>query len=245
MFLVTSHSSQSTILINLLKHEGITSLNFPIIDLNIVSYNKDNVLNTIQDHKILCVSPTAAKLSQDIILSLNGNNIVTPGIGTYNVLSEYGNSSLNIQYPSCGSGVQAMFNNNLLDGINTLVILGGDIINQVLLKYAQDNNILIKQIILYNYNLMYKDNHQLLMRILENQNHITGIIVSSSKVADGINNLMEYDFFKNKFENLTIIAGHTQIANKLRQHKFNIVELNSPDNNSIVERVKRVVNYGK
>lgn len=240
MFLVTSHKESANKLIEQLVKHDINAMHFPIIELNKNDIDVDSIVDTIDNDTIFCISPTSALYAKDILIRLDNNVIIAPGAGTANVIKEI-NPKLNIKFPHIESGINYVINNGIFSHVKSLSILGSCEINPKLVSFCRKCNIKVTNIPLYSYNLFYKNQIKLLDSILEKTSAITGIIVTSSKVADGINYLMQFDSFKKKFNYAVFITSHYQIADKLSINKLNIKISKNPSLEQMVNSIKEVI----
>lgn len=244
MFLVTSHKESADILIKELSENNISSIRFPLVEISKNYIDLDNVLNIIANDAVFCTSPTAALFAQDILLKLNNSIVVAPGVGTASAINKI-NSKLDVKFPLLGSGINHIINEGIISDISRLSILGNNNINLELLKFCNIHSIKVTNIALYNYNLFYKNKIRWLNSILEKTCAITGIIVTSGKIADGINYLMQFEMFKKKFKNATFIASHDKIAKKLSFSNLNIIISENPSTEQVINSVKKVVYCGR
>ncbi|MDD3267542.1 MAG: hypothetical protein PHC75_10240 [Burkholderiales bacterium] len=244
MFLVTSHTGSADKLIKELSKNNLNAIHFPIVELNKNEINVNDIKNIIADDAVFCISPSASLLAKEVLEKLDNNIIIAPGLGTANIIKEI-NPRLNIKFPLTDSGIDAVINDGIFFCITSISILGSNNINEKLLNFCRGNNIKITNIPLYNYNLCYKNQIKLLNSIVEKISAITGIIVTSSKVADGINYLMQFDSFKKKFSSTVFIASHYQIAEKLCFNKLNVKVSKNSSLEQVINSAKEVVCNGK
>lgn len=244
MYLVARPYQQAIKLIELLKKDGFNGQHLPILEIKPLKVNFDNIRSLLGDvDGVFFSSPTAIELSINLIDQLSDKKFITPGIGTAMLLNSI-NKNLDVFYPS-NSGIDGVIEENLLSGLNKLLILGGDGINNKLVRYCSINNLHYDYVNLYN-RISMIESHIEKISCLINDNMLEGIIVTSKQIASLLKILINSNqLIQKKLEDINIICIHQHIIDELSEFNLNIYKTNKPENLSIVELIRELNNDRK
>lgn len=238
MYLVARPYQQAIKLIELLNKEGFNAHHLPILEIQPreVNFERIGLLDDVDG--VFFSSPTAIELSINLINKLSYQKVITPGVGTSVLLGNV-NKNIKVFYPS-NSGIDGVIEENLFLGLNKLLIVGGESINNKLLRYCNLNNLQYEYVSLYN-RISMIESHIEKISCLINDNMLDCVIVTSTQIACLLKTLIKSNhLIQKKLESVKIVCIHQNIVDELHEFNFNIYKTNKPENFSIIELIREL-----
>ncbi len=243
MYLIARPFKQAKLLIDGLAQEDINATYLPIIDL---SYH-DEVIKQLNTNlkkfdSVFLTSPTAIDIFMNSVDDISRLCIILSG-DSYSARIKSKYSSVEVHYPNGVSGVSNLIQQNILNGITNLAIIGGNRINHNLQTY------LIKHEINYSFFACYFRKNIGLQNIKELENlfsskSLSGIVITSQEIASYILECANISsVIQSIFYNINIISLHPQITTYLQ--KKGLTNINQTDNartQAIVKLIKDLEN---